>query len=488
VFVLLLLLGLLGFERAKDPYQRTFQELTVHGTNVTAVAVTPKAAKTSLATVIYLHGSRGRALGNGTVLRQFADAGFAAVTLEYSQSSQADFNAELLALHTWVQQQPWADTNRIAWVGFSLGAQRMLEYHLTQPGQSPHVLARVGGGLVGQLRDEAKAGMVKPKQLGPPQVLLFHGGQDRVFPMDDMEKVGSWLRSQGSSVSAWVLPQAEHAFGMDREWVMRCMVDEVAAKLAVPRTSRRPAGSLQTAKVALAAILLCGAWWLGPKLFRAQAGESKLLRQMAIGALGLALLVTAYHLLMPRLLSGGHYATWFQHALATDAEREDFRWLAAQPDYQLATCHDLMQQVRLAHFRKSFLYQKLDADMFRNFVLLPKLSADDIPDMGWRWPLWLELYPKIRKCAQAEEAVIEVVRAVREKLGLPKNNAQPEGIMAAWTTETANKQAYHYVLVAALRAAGVAARLDDSGRAEFWTGRKWQPVVDKEEPFDIRVY
>jgi len=488
VFVLLLLLGLLCFERARDPYQRTFQELIVHGTNATVVAVTPKGAKNPLPTVIYLHGTRGRALGNGTVLRQFADAGFAAVTMEYSQGNQADFNTELPALLVWLRQQRWADTNRLAWVGFSLGAQRMLEYYLTQPGQAPQVLVRVGGGLVEELRGEGKSEMVKPQHDGQPQVLFFHGEQDRVFPLDDMEKVGAWFKAQSSSVSTWVLPRGDHAFGMDREWVMRCVADEIAAKMEVPRTGRRPTGSLQTVKVALAALLVFAAWWLGPGLFRPRAGESKLLRRIALGVFVMALLATAYHLLMPRLLSGGRYAAWFQHSLGTDAEREDFRWLATHPDYRNATCYDLIGQVRLAHFRKSFLYQELDAEMFRNYVLIPGLTGDATPDLNWRWPLWLELYPKIRKYTNAEEAVIEVVRGVREKLGLPKNNTQRQGIMAAWTNGTANKEVYHHVLVAALRAAGVAARLDDSGRAEFWTSGKWQLVVDKEDPFAIRFY
>ena len=147
-----------------------------------------------------------------------------------------------------------------------------------------------------------------------------------------------------------------------------------------------------------------------------------------------------------------------------------------------------MDQVRPAYFRKSFLYHDLDAEIFREYVLIPKLSPDEKAEMQWRWPFWLELYPKVRKCTNPEEAAEIVIRATRERLGIPKQYAKVQDLLTTWWTGEANSHDYHRILVAAMRSVGVASRLDTGGHAEFWTGKEWRLVIERENPFDTSTF
>ncbi len=73
-------------------------------------------------------------MNDGNDLRQMAELGLAVVSLEYNQTNEAAFDAQFEALLRYLDQQKWANTNAIAWVGFSLGANRMLDFALQHTG------------------------------------------------------------------------------------------------------------------------------------------------------------------------------------------------------------------------------------------------------------------------------------------------------------------------------------------------------------------
>ena len=56
------------------------------------------------------------------------------------------------------------------------------------------------------------------------------------------------------------------------------------------------------------------------------------------------------------------------------------------------------------------------------------------------------------------------------------DTAFPVMIEQMWQRQIASPQGFEAVYVAALRAAGVPARLNNQGRAEFWTGSEWRPA------------
>jgi dienelactone hydrolase len=126
--------------------------------------VLPKTVAGPLPVVVYLHGSGGSLLGDGNELRQIAEMGLAAVGMEYEEKTESrkqkaeietpstgglrertedGFDAQFSALLDYLRRQPWADTNRMAWIGFSLGAQRSLSFALRHPDLQPKLLVRL---------------------------------------------------------------------------------------------------------------------------------------------------------------------------------------------------------------------------------------------------------------------------------------------------------------------------------------------------------
>src|SRR6185503_18897338 len=97
------------------------------------IVVLPKNAVEPLPVVIYLYGSGGSAVASGNELRQLAEMGFAAVTFDFDETNHVTFQHQFAALLGFLKHQKWADTHRTVWVGYSLGAQRLLSYVLEYP-------------------------------------------------------------------------------------------------------------------------------------------------------------------------------------------------------------------------------------------------------------------------------------------------------------------------------------------------------------------
>jgi hypothetical protein len=52
----------------------------------------------------------------------------------------------------------------------------------------------------------------------------------------------------------------------------------------------------------------------------------------------------------------------------------------------------------------------------------------------------------------------------------------PQAIEQIWLRQVTNEGGFEAIYVAALRSAGVPARLDANGRAEFHDGKEWKPA------------
>ncbi len=221
-----------------------------------AWAIVPKKDK-PLPIVIFFHGSGGSLHGSARNLRGFVELGMTGVGMEYSQRSQAEFDAQFSDLLAWLKRQSWVNAEKIIWVGFSLGSQRMLSYLVTHPADKPAFLVRVAGGMVPELKEDAggEGGTVANRALqagtskseapsprpSPPvgarenqrwasgmPVWLLHGEHDRVFSLEDVRKVKGWLEAAGATVELEVLEGQKHAFKEDRGMVMRHVAERCA--------------------------------------------------------------------------------------------------------------------------------------------------------------------------------------------------------------------------------------------------------------------
>jgi predicted esterase len=251
-FVVLLLAGAMLWAKGRDPFQRVW--FTVRGSTggkAECVAVLPKPAARPLPVVVYLHGAGGNVLGSGNDLRQMAEVGLAVVSMDYCQTNEAAFAAQFTALLGHLQRQRWADTNRMAWVGYSLGAQRLLSHVLQHPERRPELLVRLAGGWVSELESKvlslkskvqdresgARHSPALPLSLAPQSaasVLLVHGELDEVFPLAQAREVAACLQTNGVPVELRVLPGQAHGFGVNRLLVFRAVGEQCLERLGGP--------------------------------------------------------------------------------------------------------------------------------------------------------------------------------------------------------------------------------------------------------------
>ena len=80
-----------------------------------------------------------------TICGKWPNLAWPSVSLEYDQTNETAFAVQFEALLRYLGRQKWADTNAIAWVGFSLGANRMLDFALQHPDQQPQLLVQLSG-------------------------------------------------------------------------------------------------------------------------------------------------------------------------------------------------------------------------------------------------------------------------------------------------------------------------------------------------------
>jgi pimeloyl-ACP methyl ester carboxylesterase len=211
-----------------DPFKRVTFSLKTAGSGKTeCIAILPKPVGKH-PVVIYIHGAGEGLLSIGTTLRQIAERGVAVVGIEYNQTNQAAFDEQFLALHNYLQQQPWVENNATAWVGASLGAQQTLRFILNHPDIQPQLLVRLSGGWV--LGLDSFTNQPNKLPIHCP-VLLVNGEKDEVFPIGDVKRLADLLHAAGTSVDLQILPDTGHDFGVDQGVVLRVMAEYCRAHL-----------------------------------------------------------------------------------------------------------------------------------------------------------------------------------------------------------------------------------------------------------------
>ena len=262
VLVGLLFAGAMFWAKGRDPFERRWFSVRAEGgAKAECVAVLPKTVERPLPLVVYLHGAGGSVLQSGNELRRMAEMGLAAVALEYNQTNETAYEGQFAALLDYVGRQKWADTNRMAWVGSSLGAERVMGFALRQPERRPRLLVGLGGGEAERLKAEGKrlksesengneipltvnrplTPALSPSDVEredrrqgagqfdsgygaqPMSVLLVHGERDEVFPVSEARRVAGWFRTNGAPVELRVLADQAHDFGPNRLLVFRAV-------------------------------------------------------------------------------------------------------------------------------------------------------------------------------------------------------------------------------------------------------------------------
>ncbi len=535
VLAALLFLGALFWAKGRDPFQRVWFKVKAEGFGkVECVAVLPKMAARPLPVVVYLHGSGGSLMNDGKALRQMAEMGLAAVGLEYNQTNEAAGEAQFAALNHYLQHQKWADTNAIAWVGFSLGAQRTLRFALKHPEIQPKLLIRIAGGWVPELdswkhstfniqRPTLNDTTTPAAMLHLPAVLLLHGEQDSVFPLAEAQRVALVLQTNGVDVELKNFAGLPHDFQPNQAVVFRLVGEYCLTQLrgtnaldhyesilawqaracplvwfwlpavvvAAGVLACRRAGASRPAEMLVeqprnkatkpfplnlvSSLLGC----LNP--FRAAgcapstAGRmpAATLRWLA-GLLAIwALVETAIHWGTPRLSVNDTTLAIARRFLVQPKQPADFEYLAAQPIWQKEKLKTLLQHVELANYNRELVNWKLEDQIYRKFVLSLAIDPQHDSDMTWRPALWENFYPRIRRENDPLSAAEIVVRFLRERVTVSKQIPGRRGLSAIWQQGITDSAGFERIYVAALRAAGIPAKINAAHLTQIFVNGQW---------------
>jgi predicted esterase len=475
-----------------------------------------------------------------------AEMGLAAVGMEYEEKAesrkqkaetetrstgaaeegtQEGFDERFSGLLSYLGRQPWADTNRMAWVGSSLGAQRVLSFALRHPDSRPKLLVRLAGGWVPELEQfKVQGSLVQPSTLNSQpstSVLLLHGERDEVFPLSAAQRVAACLQTNGVPVELKVLPGEGHDLSANRLLVFRVIGEQCLTRLKGPdalanyrsilswQAQAKPLWLFWTPALAWTALWLwswrrgarkCVCWSLrrrsadlqsavsqicnlpgAPASGAPEADETPALRSWELGLRWVAAILataalaqTALHLVPPRLPTSGRTLSIARKHLVQANELTDFEVLAPNSVWRGKPLKTLLEHVELAHYNRELINWKLDQQTYQQFVLSPKIDPAADGELDWRRPLWENFYPRIRREQDPAAAAETVVRVLRERVTIAQGSNLPSTMAEIWQRQITNARGFEAVYVVALRSVGVAARLDAQSRSEFWTGSAWQ--------------
>jgi predicted esterase len=515
---ILLFLGALGWARERDPFVRKWFTLkTSDRASVKCVAVLPKPMR-RYPVVIYAHGAGEDLLKDGVGLRQMAELGLASVGFEYNKTNEMAFDAQFAELLRHLNQQSWVNTNAIAWVGLSQGANSMLDFALQHPEQQPQLLIQLSGAGVeksagkSKIPDTNSTPSTLPPSLRygaasnsqPPAapkrsdggstnfhcpVLLVHGEGDEVFPVADIKRLGSTLQTRGVQVEIKTIPGLPHGLEPERGVIFRAVSEYCLTHLAGKDAWQNYRSIAQWQAKALPlwlwwlpAVIWAGGWWTWSVKSRAKTQPVKtplsrgeiVLRWLAVLLAIGALSVTALYLVTPLFTVSDTTTAIAGRFLVQPKERAGFEYLVTQPIWRGQKLKTLLEHVRLAGYNRELVNWQVDDKIYRDYVLSPVITGNPDEQLNWRRSLWEEFYPRIRHENSTEDAAKIIVRHLRERVTIAAAPNLPQDVPAIWLKQVTDETGFEIIYVAALRSVGVPARLGSHQQAEFWNGDKWQ--------------
>ncbi|MGA2802754.1 MAG: hypothetical protein ABSE97_10380 [Verrucomicrobiota bacterium] len=444
------------------------------------VAILPKPLR-RYPVMVFAHWNSGDLLKDGDDLRQMAELGLAAVSLEYNQTNEAVFDMQFQELLHYLDKQSWVNTNAIAWIGESRGAIYMLDFVLQHPERQPRLLVQLSGMGIQDDYYKSELGLLHCS------FLFVHGERDEIFPVADTEQLASELQTNSVSTEVKVMPGLPHTLNPENGIIFRAAGEYCLTHLIGKNVWQNYRSIAQWQAKApplwlwwLLAAIWAGGWLIGRSCAKTQPVKTQLSRSeiglrwlvvlLAIGALS----VMALHLVTPLFAVSDTTSAIARRFLVQPKERMDFEYLVAQPIWRGQRLKTLLEHVGLSGYNRELVNWQVDDRMYRDFVLSPVITGNPDEQLNWRRSLWEEFYPCIRHETSPEDAAKIVVRHLRERVTIATAPNLPQEVPVIWLMQITDEAGFQTIYVAALRAAGVPARLGSQHQAEFWNGDKWQ--------------
>lgn len=233
-------------------------------------------------------------------------------------------------------------------------------------------------------------------------------------------------------------------------------------------------------------LFLARRWWqvfrpAKPQEVRTHTRTELVLQSAAIVLGCYAAGLTAVHLILPRLAVSDFSLSVADAFLVQEAWRKDFDFVVRNSVSRGKRLGAVLAHAELAHLQRRHFYQELDEPVYQEYVLSPVVDRLPLSELDWRRTLWENFYPRVRREHDPAQAARTVVRYLRERVGIDPAYAYRVGVETIWTQQMTDEAGFERVYVAALRSVGIAARMNEAGRTELWTGDAWhaapRPVV-----------
>jgi hypothetical protein len=237
-------------------------------------------------------------------------------------------------------------------------------------------------------------------------------------------------------------------------------------------------------------LVLARHWWklFAPKFRRRMRSNRSYSRaELAFKAVAFvlgswAVTLTAIHLIVPRMAVNEFTLSMADLFLVRPEWKMDFDFVVQNPLSLGKRLGGILAHAELANLQRHQFYKELDNAIYQEFVVSPIVDRLPLSELDWRRTLWENFYPRIRNEHDPLLAAQIVVRFLREHVGIDDDYPYQVGVETIWIQQMTNGQGFDRIYVAALRSVGIAARLDESHRAELWTGNAWlnapRPIVE----------
>lgn len=211
-----------------------------------------------------------------------------------------------------------------------------------------------------------------------------------------------------------------------------------------------------------------------PVLQKTTSRANTFLKAVAIMSATAACLITAIHLVLPRIPANADIVDITRTFVVQPHLRKDFDYLMQRAFSPGQSLRPLLTHVELADLQRRQFYQNLDDSTFQAYVLSPEIDRLPLAEVNWRRTLWENFYPRVRHETDAMAAAQIVVRFLRERVGIDPSYDYRVGVETIWTEQMTDETGFERIYVAALRSVGIASRLNDQGKAELLEGDTWQ--------------
>jgi dienelactone hydrolase len=481
--LVLCFLGALFWATRRDVFSRKWFTVRARNDRVVHCAmVFPKFGR-GTSRIIYAHGARGTLSTDGRELRQMAESGLSVLSFDYDETNPQSFDRDFDVVLRYVGQNK---VQSAAWVGFSLGATLMLNYALQHPEAAPQLLVGVStGGGTEPLRLISQRGSCRAKRF--PQdcaILLIHGEEDELFPVQETKELSTLLQRDGLSVALEILPKTSHGLGPDRSAVFRCIGETCLRRLEgnnswrnYRRSDREQRGAAPLVLVGAVVLVYLG-WRAWPstvnRRLRQNSGQCDIaLRWGSVLLFAWASTETVIHLAVPQLSVRAPILPIVSKCLVHPRNAKDLQFLLAKASWDRESVRCLIEHVELTAYNRRLTYWTLEDALYQEYVMSPIISGTPAEDLDWRALLWGALYPHVRNAKTLDSVARSVVRHLRERVTIAPSERLSLKVRTMWQRQLSDEKGFERLCVAGLRSVGVPARLALSGDAEYWNGNVW---------------